>query len=78
MSLHIDGSLLYLGHTALPSPEFCSTGIADAVRTSLGPRGMDKMISSPNGEVIISNDGATILEQLRVSHPTARMVFESC
>ena len=50
--------------------------VADAVRTSLGPRGMDKMISSPKGEVVITNDGATILKQMEVSHPTAKMMVE--
>ncbi|KAL1496000.1 hypothetical protein AB1Y20_014636 [Prymnesium parvum] len=50
--------------------------VADAVRTSLGPRGMDKMISSPQGEVIITNDGATILKQMEVSHPTAKMLVD--
>jgi hypothetical protein len=38
--------------------------VADAVRTSLGPRGMDKMLSSANGDVIITNDGATILDKV--------------
>jgi len=46
--------------------------VADAVRTSLGPRGMDKMIQTGNGE--ITNDGATILAQMAVIHPTAKMV----
>ena len=50
--------------------------VADAVRTSLGPRGMDKMISSPKGEVVITNDGATILKQMEVSHPTAKMLVD--
>ena len=48
--------------------------VADAVRTSLGPRGMDKMIQAADGEVTITNDGATILKQMSVIHPTARMV----
>jgi T-complex protein 1 subunit delta len=48
--------------------------VADAVRTSLGPRGMDKMIQNGNGEVTITNDGATILAQMSVIHPTAKMV----
>lgn len=48
--------------------------VADAVRTSLGPRGMDKMIQSGNGDVTITNDGATILNQMSVIHPTAKMV----
>lgn len=40
--------------------------VADAVRTSLGPRGMDKMIQAEKGEVLITNDGATILGQIQV------------
>merc|ERR1719463_99540 len=50
--------------------------VADTVRTSLGPKGMDKMIQDPKGEVIISNDGATILQQMKLSHPTAKMMVE--
>ena len=48
--------------------------LADVVRTSLGPRGMDKMIQDGKGQVIITNDGATILKQIQVVHPTAKMV----
>jgi len=51
-------------------------GVADAVRTSLGPRGMDKMIQNSSGEVLISNDGATILKSMEVSHPCAKMLVE--
>lgn len=40
--------------------------MADAIRTSLGPRGMDKMIQAEKGEVLITNDGATILGQIQV------------
>lgn len=50
--------------------------VADAVRTSLGPRGMDKMIQTGTGEVIISNDGATILKHMAVMHPAARMLVD--
>ncbi|WVN86256.1 T-complex protein 1 subunit delta [Cryptococcus depauperatus CBS 7841] len=50
--------------------------VADAVRTSLGPKGMDKMIQTGNGEVIITNDGATILKHMAVLHPAARMLVE--
>merc|ERR1719386_526685 len=50
--------------------------VADAVRTSLGPRGMDKMIQSGKGDVVITNDGATILKQMEVLHPTAKMLVE--
>jgi len=53
-----------------------SKALADVVRTSLGPRGMDKMIRDPKGEVTITNDGATILKQMQVLHPTAKMLVE--
>jgi len=49
---------------------------ADTIRTSLGPKGMDKMIQKGDGEVLISNDGATILSQLQVFHPTAQMLVQ--
>lgn len=50
--------------------------VAEAVRTSLGPRGMDKMIQAANGDVTITNDGATILKQMQVLHPAAKMLVE--
>ena len=50
--------------------------VADAVRTSLGPKGMDKMIQCEDGKVIITNDGATILEKMAVFHPTAKMLVK--
>eukprot|EP00639_Heterosigma_akashiwo_P024695 CAMPEP_0194700654 /NCGR_PEP_ID=MMETSP0295-20121207/25689_1 /TAXON_ID=39354 /ORGANISM="Heterosigma akashiwo, Strain CCMP2393" /LENGTH=515 /DNA_ID=CAMNT_0039594635 /DNA_START=41 /DNA_END=1590 /DNA_ORIENTATION=- len=50
--------------------------VADAIRTSLGPRGMDKMIQRGDGEVLITNDGATILTEMKVFHPTAQMLVE--
>lgn len=50
--------------------------VADVVRTSLGPRGMDKMIQDQRGKVLITNDGATILKQMSVIHPTAKMLVE--
>lgn len=53
---------------------FFFLAVADAVRTSLGPRGMDKMIQTGNGDVTITNDGATILKQMSVIHPASKMV----
>ncbi|KAA0150441.1 hypothetical protein FNF29_05244 [Cafeteria roenbergensis] len=50
--------------------------VADAIRTSLGPKGMDKMIETKDGEVLITNDGATIMSHMQVFHPTARMLVE--
>jgi len=50
--------------------------VADAIRTSLGPKGMDKMIQDGKGEVTITNDGATILKEINVVHPAAQMLVE--
>lgn len=50
--------------------------VADAIRTSLGPKGMDKMIQGKTGDVTITNDGATILKEMQVFHPAARMLVE--
>ncbi|MDG6913797.1 MAG: TCP-1/cpn60 chaperonin family protein [Nitrososphaerota archaeon] len=50
--------------------------IAEVVRTSLGPRGMDKMLVDSMGDVTITNDGATMLKELDVQHPAAKMMVE--
>lgn len=50
--------------------------MADVIRTSLGPKGMDKMIRTAKGEVIITNDGATILKHMAVLHPCSKMLVE--
>jgi len=50
--------------------------VAAAIRTSLGPRGMDKLMQLGDGEVLISNDGATILSKMKVLHPAAKMLVE--
>jgi thermosome len=50
--------------------------IADAVRSTLGPRGMDKMLVDSMGDVTITNDGVTILKEIDVDHPAAKMLVE--
>ena len=50
--------------------------IADAVRSTLGPRGMDKMLVDNLGDVTITNDGVTILKEVEVGHPAAKMLVE--
>lgn len=50
--------------------------IGELVRTSLGPRGMDKMLVDTLGDVTITNDGATILKEIDVQHPAAKMMVE--
>ena len=50
--------------------------IAESVKTSLGPKGMDKMLVDGFGDVTITNDGATILDEMEVQHPAAKMMVE--
>ena len=50
--------------------------VAEAVRTTLGPKGMDKMLVDSLGDVTITNDGATILDTIDVEHPAAKMIVE--
>ena len=50
--------------------------IAKIIRSSLGPRGMDKMLVDPTGDVTITNDGATILKEIEIEHPVAKMLVE--
>ena len=50
--------------------------LANIVKTSLGPKGLDKMLVDEIGDVTITNDGATILRQIEVEHPAARVLVE--
>ncbi|MGA9620887.1 thermosome subunit alpha [Methanoregula sp.] len=50
--------------------------VATAVRSTLGPKGMDKMLIDSMGDIVITNDGATILKQMDIEHPAAKMMVE--
>ena len=50
--------------------------ISNILRTSLGPKGMDKLLVSPDGDVTITNDGATILSQMEIHQPVAKLLVE--
>jgi thermosome len=50
--------------------------VAESVRTTLGPKGMDKMLVDDTGGVVVTNDGVTILEEMDIEHPAANMVVE--
>lgn len=50
--------------------------IADIVKTTLGPKGMDKMLVDSTGNIIVTNDGVTILEEVQLDHPAAKMIAE--
>ena len=64
------------GFEAQRSNIMAAKAIAAAVRTTLGPRGMDKMLVSSSGDVVITNDGATILHEMSVQHPGGKLVVE--
>ncbi|KAF1787592.1 GroEL-like equatorial domain [Phytophthora cactorum] len=64
------------GVEAIKSNILAARTVSSLLRTSLGPRGMDKMMVSQDGDVTISNDGATILEQMQVEHRVAHLLVE--
>ncbi len=64
------------GRTAQSNNIYAARLLADMVKTTLGPRGMDKMLVDSMGDVVITNDGATILKELDLAHPAVKMVQE--
>jgi chaperonin GroEL (HSP60 family) len=64
------------GKSAQSNSIAAAKAVAEAVRSTLGPRGMDKMLVDSMGDVVITNDGATILKEIDIEHPAAKMVVE--
>ena len=64
------------GKEAQNSNIMAARAVANAVRTTLGPKGMDKMLVDGMGDIVITNDGAQILKQMDIEHPAAKMVVE--
>src|SRR4030043_1755620 len=50
--------------------------VSEMVKTTLGPKGMDKMVVNPTGDITVTNDGVTILEEMEIEHPAAKMMVE--
>ena len=71
-----EGTSRTRGREALRLNISVAKAISDAVRTALGPRGMQKMLVDPFGDVIITHDGATIMKEMEVEHPTAKMIVD--
>lgn len=71
-----EGSRRVLGRDAQRTNISVGYAVANAIRTTLGPKGMDKMLVSELGDVVITNDGATILEEMNVDHPAAKIMVE--
>ncbi|MFX1569780.1 MAG: thermosome subunit beta [Promethearchaeota archaeon] len=71
-----EGSERKTGKDAQKNNIAAAKAVAEAVRTTLGPKGMDKMLVDSLGDVTITNDGATILDTIDVEHPAAKMIVE--
>jgi len=71
-----DGTDRVRGKSAQSNNIAAAKAVADAVRSTLGPKGMDKMLVDSMGDVVITNDGATILKEMDIEHPAAKMIIE--
>ena len=71
-----EGTENHQGRPQLISNINACEAIVDAIRTTLGPRGMDKLIVGGSGKTVISNDGATIMKQLEIVHPAAKTLVD--
>ncbi|MEX2701923.1 MAG: thermosome subunit beta [Candidatus Baldrarchaeota archaeon] len=71
-----EGTQRTVGRDAMRANIMAARVIAEAIRTALGPKGMDKMLVDSFGDVTITNDGATILKEIDVQHPAAKMMVE--
>ncbi len=71
-----EGTKRETGRDAMKNNIQAAIAIAEAVRSTLGPRGMDKMLVDSLGDVVITNDGVTIMKEIEVEHPAAKMMVE--
>ncbi|MBS3102780.1 TCP-1/cpn60 chaperonin family protein [Candidatus Woesearchaeota archaeon] len=71
-----EGAQRTVGRDAQRTNIMAAKLVAETVRTTLGPKGMDKMIVDSLGDVTVTNDGVTILEEMNIEHPAAKMIVE--
>jgi len=71
-----EGTQRSTGRTAQKNNIMAAKLVAETVRTTLGPKGMDKMIVDSMNEITVTNDGVTILEEMQIEHPVAKMIVE--
>ncbi|MCC6017669.1 MAG: thermosome subunit, partial [Candidatus Verstraetearchaeota archaeon] len=71
-----EGTTRTAGKEALRANIMAARAVAEILKTSLGPKGMDKMLVDSLGDITITNDGATILKEMDVQHPAAKMMVE--
>lgn len=85
MSTQLGGQPIYIlaqgtkrnrGRDAQSMNITAAKAVASAVRTTLGPKGMDKMLVDSIGDIVVTNDGATILKEMDIEHPAAKMMVE--
>ena len=65
------------GRTALVNNVRAASSLAGAIRSTLGPKGLDKMLVDEDGSALVTNDGVTVLETASVEHPTARLLIDA-
>ncbi len=65
-----------LGKDAQRNNILAAKMVSEVVKTTLGPKGMDKMLVTPTNEIIVTNDGVTILDEMQIEHPAAKMMVE--
>ncbi|MEK6968132.1 MAG: thermosome subunit beta [Nanoarchaeota archaeon] len=71
-----EGSMRTSGKNAQHTNIAAAIAVADAVRSTLGPKGMDKMLVDSLGDITVTNDGVTILNEMKIEHPSAKMIVE--
>ncbi len=71
-----EGTQRVVGRDAQRVNIMVARAVANAVKSTLGPKGMDKMLVDELGDIVVTNDGATILEEMNVEHPAAKMMVE--
>lgn len=71
-----EGSQRTTGKEAQRNNILAAKVITETIKTTLGPEGMDKMLVTGMGDVVITNDGATIMKEMDVQHPAAKMLVE--
>ncbi len=71
-----EGSNRILGRDAQKTNIMVAKAVANAIRSTLGPKGMDKMLVDDLGDITITNDGATILSEMNIEHPAGKMLVE--
>ncbi|MGB9828036.1 MAG: TCP-1/cpn60 chaperonin family protein, partial [Thermosphaera sp.] len=71
-----EGTQRTAGRDALRTNIMAARAVAEMVKTTFGPKGMDKMLVDALGDVTITNDGATILDKAEIQHPAAKMLVQ--